>query len=59
VQRPRPEELRTDVESLSGPRDRLTSHDLHIVIELASIDRDPDGSNRSHLNTPARFNQAP
>ena len=57
VQRLGPEELRTDVERLSGPGDRLTPHDLHVVGEFASVDHDANRRDRPDLEPPIRFNQ--
>jgi hypothetical protein len=49
VQRLGPQELRTDVERIPGPGDRLTPYDLDVVGELASLDHHADGRNRPNL----------
>ena len=58
VQRPRPEELRTNVERIPGSGDGLTPYDLHVVGEFAAFDHDSNGRNRSDLEPPVRFDQA-
>jgi hypothetical protein len=58
VQRPRPEELCADVESIPGSSDGLTPYDLHVVGKFAAIDHDSNGRNRSDLESPVRFDQA-
>jgi hypothetical protein len=38
-----------------GTRDRLTSHDLHVVNQLPATHDDADRRNRSNFNPAARF----
>ena len=57
VKRLGPEELRTDVERLAGPGDRLTPYDLNVVGEFLSVDHDANRRNRPDVEPPIRFDQ--
>jgi hypothetical protein len=58
VQWPSPQKLGANVERTPSPSDRLTPHDLHIVSEFTSTDRDPHGCYHSDFKSPVRFNEA-
>jgi hypothetical protein len=55
----RPQKLCTHVVGISGACDRLTPRNLHVIGELATVDRDANRRDRSHWQSTVRFKQTP